>query len=142
MMVAGAGLPEEVFLREVQRFTQWWIWPPVLLAAGAAWIATFIHFFVVDSTSKEKMPDVLMVFIWLLIGIGLPLLFLFIMLVVEVRRDGLYYRFYPFHLSFHSIPYREIKTVEARTYRPIREYGGWGIRYTRKNGKDYNMRGD
>ena len=29
----------------------------------------------------------------------------------------------------------------ARVYRPIREYGGWGIRYG-KNGKAYNISGD
>jgi Family of unknown function (DUF6141) len=133
---------EEVVFREVQRFKQRWIWPLVLVAAGGAWIVAIIHFFVGDSAAKGRMPDVLMVFILLLIGIGLPLLFLFIMLVVEVRRDGLYYRFYPFHLSFHGIPYGEIKKVEARTYRPVKEYGGWGIRFSKRNGKAYNMSGD
>jgi hypothetical protein len=132
----------EVIIREVQRFKQRWIWPLVLVAAGAAWIAAIIHFLVGDSAAKGRMPDVLMVFIWLLIGIGLPLLFITIMLVVEVRPDGLYYRFYPFHLSFHDIPYGNIKTVEARTYRPVREYGGWGIRFSKRNGKAYNMSGD
>jgi hypothetical protein len=29
----------------------------------------------------------------------------------------------------------------VRTYRPIRDYGGWGIRYGR-NGKAYNVSGN
>lgn len=128
--------------REVQRFTQWWIWPLVLIASGAAWFAAIAHFFMADASAKGRMPDILMIAIWLLVGIGLPLLLLFIMLVVEVRPDGLYYRYYPFHLAYQRIPYEEIKTAEARTYRPVREYGGWGIRYSRKNGKAYNVSGD
>ena len=31
---------------------------------------------------------------------------------------------------------------EARTYRPILEYGGWGIRYTMGRGWAYNVSGN
>ena len=34
-----------------------------------------------------------------------------------------------------------MKQYEVRTYRPIREYGGYGIRYSSK-GKAYNVSGD
>ena len=59
----------------------------------------------------------------------------------EVRRDSLYYRFYPFHISIHRIACEDIKAVKARTYRPIMEYGGWGIRWSRR-GKAYNVYGN
>jgi hypothetical protein len=50
-----------------------------------------------------------------------------------------YVRFFPWRAKL--IPFRDINRCEVRTYRPIREYGGWGIRYGR-NGKAYNVSGD
>jgi hypothetical protein len=76
-----------------------------------------------------------------LVAIGAMLLLSAARLVVEVRSDGLYYRFSPFHRSWHRIPLARIKTAEARTYRPLLEYGGWGIRYG-LGGKAYNVGGN
>jgi len=59
----------------------------------------------------------------------------------EVRTDGIYIRFFPLHLSFHKIPLEDLTAYGARTYSPIREYGGWGIRYRRRS-KAYNARGN
>jgi hypothetical protein len=62
-------------------------------------------------------------------------------LTTEVRSDGLYIRFFPFHLSFRRIPLDDLKAYEARTYSALREYGGWGIRWGWR-GKAYNVRGN
>ena len=60
-------------------------------------------------------------------------------LITEVRDDSLTLRFHP--LTNQIIPYEHIKTCEVRKYHPIREYGGWGIRYGRK-GKAFNVSGN
>jgi hypothetical protein len=39
------------------------------------------------------------------------------------------------------IPLKNVARAYARTYRPLREYGGWGIRYG-FDGKAFNMRGN
>jgi len=62
-------------------------------------------------------------------------------LITEVRSDGIYLKFVPFHFKFKYYPYGEIKSYEVTEYKPIREYGGWGIRY-RLNGKAYNVYGN
>jgi hypothetical protein len=62
-------------------------------------------------------------------------------LLTEVREDGVYLRFVPFHRSFRRFEWPRIQSAEARTYRPIREYGGWGIRGRGRN-RAYNVRGD
>ncbi len=74
-------------------------------------------------------------------GWRFQLLFLVANLTVEVRSDGLYYRFFPFHWSFHRISAESLAKYEVQTYRPIRDYGGWGIRYGR-GGKAYNVSGN
>ena len=47
------------------------------------------------------------------------------------------------HFTFHSMrfPIDGIRSYEAITYSPLREYGGWGIRYG-WNGKAYNVSGN
>jgi hypothetical protein len=59
---------------------------------------------------------------------------------VEVKNDGIYYRFYPVQLTFRHIGWNELRCVKPVTYRPLAEYGGWGIRYGR-NGIAYNVSG-
>ena len=53
---------------------------------------------------------------------------LFMCLDVEVRSDHLFVAFGPVHLVRKRIRYRDIESVVGVTYRPIREFGGWGIR--------------
>jgi hypothetical protein len=70
---------------------------------------------------------------------GISYLFYAARLVTEVRPDALYLRFFP--LTQRTIPWSDIASCRARTYRPIREYGGWGVRFGR-GGMAYNVSGD
>src|SRR5439155_20947166 len=60
-------------------------------------------------------------------------------LVTEVRDDVLEIRFRGLFVR-RAIPLAEIRHFEARTYRPIREYGGWGVRRGAA-GMAYNVSG-
>jgi hypothetical protein len=62
-------------------------------------------------------------------------------LETEVRQDGLYLRYAPFHRRFRRFKAEDLGEYHARTYRPILEYGGWGIRYG-WNGRAYNVSGN
>jgi len=62
-------------------------------------------------------------------------------LTTEVRAEGFFFRFSPFHRSFQQIPFGDVQSWEAVTYRPLPEYGGWGIRYG-LSGKAFNVRGN
>ena len=65
---------------------------------------------------------------------------LMLRLETEVRGDGLYVRFFPFHRSFKRFTRGDLQEYYPCQYRPVREYGGWGIRYGAK-GKAYNVSG-
>lgn len=41
-----------------------------------------------------------------------------------------------------KIPFESIENAEAVTYSPIKEFGGWGIRYGRNKKKAWNIRGN
>lgn len=58
-----------------------------------------------------------------------PFLALFnLYLETEIKADGVYVRFNPFHSSFRHYSWDKITKSFIREYRPIREYGGWGLR--------------
>lgn len=80
------------------------------------------------------------------IGIGVPIaitaLFVLLKLHTEVRPDGIYVRFFPFHIHFKRFASEDLSECYARQYKPILEYGGWGIRYSIRNGRAYNVSGN
>jgi hypothetical protein len=127
--------------REVQRFRQWWLWLILIPGPGILSFNTYRQLMLGKQFGKNAPPNTMLFVLWLLIGIGVPVLFYAARLVTEVRADGIYARFIPFHRSFLRFPWNAIKKCEARTYRPIREYGGWGIRIG-FSGRAYNVSGN
>jgi hypothetical protein len=126
---------------EIQHFRQVWLWALVLFISLLSLYGAFQQLILGKPFGNNPAPDGIMIVLAVLFGIGLPLFMYTMNLTTEIRSDGLYYRFFPFHLSFRRIDTKEIKEFEACTYSPIRDYGGWGIRYGRK-GKAYNVSGN
>lgn len=129
------------FYREVQRFRQLWLWL-LITAIFSISMWGFVQQIVLGRPfGQNPAPDAAMMIIALVFGVALPALFYFTNLTTEVHSDGLYYRFFPFHWSFHRIPTECLVKYEVWSYRPIKDYGGWGIRYGRGS-KAYNVSGD
>jgi len=131
---------------EVQRFRQTWIW--VLILPISLFLIILFGYGMVKqlilghSWGSRPLSDTALAImgpLWILFGIGLAYLFYSMKLITEVRNDGLYIRFFP--LTHQKIPFEDIRRCEVRTYSPIREFGGWGIRYGRK-AKAYNVSGN
>lgn len=66
--------------------------------------------------------------------------FLRLKLVTEVRDGGLFIDFI-WLWPVRTIPWDQIRNVETRTYRPIRDFGGWGVRWAAR-GIVYHARGN
>lgn len=139
---------QSVRFREVQRFRQVWIWLVTLpLCVG---IIGFFCWAMVEQLVRgrpvggQPMPDLMLMIVgplFILLMAGMIWLMWAARLVSEVRDDGIYIQFYPFHRDFHGFLWEEVDSFEARTYRPIIEYGGWGIRFG-SGGKAYNVSGN
>lgn len=130
-----------LLFRETQYFRQPWIWL-IVLGIFALFAYLIVQQLILGKpVGNNPASDTELIILVVIFGLGLPLLFFMTKLVVEVRDDGLYIRFFPFHFSFRKIPLEDLKTCEARTYSPLKEYGGWGIRYGPK-GKAYNVSGN
>jgi len=72
---------------------------------------------------------------------GVTLLLTMTRLTVRVDSENLHVSYFPFFKK--DIPLTDIAHWEARTYRPLVEYGGWGIRSS-WGGKNsaYNLKGN
>ncbi|WP_254534509.1 hypothetical protein [Halomarina litorea] len=95
--------------REVQRFRQRWLWAllaviAVVTAVGTLGIGT-------------------------LVVLGVALLIYRIRLTTEVREDGLYVQFVPFHRTPRHVPFADIEAVETERV-GLLSYGGLGIRFS------------
>ena len=130
----------QVYFRETQRFTQWWVWVIIAAIAAGAWYGAYVQLIDGRPFGSNPAPDGVLALCWLLFGIGMPLLFSRLELETEVRDDGVYVRFFPFHLKFRYFPFSRIESAEARAYAPLLEYGGWGIRIG-PAGRAYNVKG-
>lgn len=117
----------DVLFYEEQQFRQAWIW---LLFAGI----TVVVFLLVFRAHSWWLALVV-----LLLDAGILGFMYSLKLVTEVQSDGIHIRFFP--LFRQTIPFDRISSFYARTYRPILEYGGWGVRFSWK-GRAYNVRGN
>ena len=121
----------------------------LVLAGGLGMIGFFGYAMYVQLVQGEPFGDrpmgdtglAVMGSLYILLGIAMLYVFVRGSLVTEVRSSGLYIRYFPFHFRFQQISLDGIESCRAVTYKPIREYGGWGIRSGRGK-KAYNVSGN
>ena len=104
------------------------------------WWAVIQQIFFDQPFGDNPAPDFVLVILVIIVGVGFPLVILSLRLVTEVRSGALIVGLRPFHRR--EIRLSDVKSFEVRKYRPIREYGGWGIRWSLRNGVAYNMAGN
>lgn len=88
------------------------------------------------------MPDTVLLItgsVSILATTGFLYLFYRLRLVTEVGKDAIPLRFWP--LARRQIDFAIIRSCRPVTYRPIRDFGGWGIRDGKK-GKAYSVGGN
>lgn len=121
---------DEMVFEEVQPFDQIWLWTLMSFEM----ILLLIVFFAVG-------VPILAMFA-LLAVMTLPLILLS-SLKLKTRIDdvGIHYQMVPFHFKPRTIRWDEMENVYVRKYKPITEYGGWGIKHG-KNGLAINVKGD
>jgi len=103
--------------RERQRFRQWWLWV-IILGLTIFWIGLIL-------ISRELV----VVLLALILDLGLIVFMYNLKLDTEVIDTGVRIKFWPFHRKWVLFEFSNIESVEEVRYRPLADYGGWGIRY-------------
>jgi hypothetical protein len=130
------------FFHEDQRIRQPWFLGILAVLIGLCWLA-FVQPIIRDDPfeplDEDPAPDWLVVALWIFLGLVLPLYFWWFRLETDVNAERLQVRMPP--LVRREFRATDIAGFETRTYRPIREYGGWGIRGWGSN-RAYNISGN
>ncbi len=125
----------KVLFREEQSFS--YMWNVFLLLPGIG-ITIGIPMLLAEDMLRWPMVRVILAVTLVLLVAGAWFMHC-ARLVTEVRRNELYVRLSPYTaLVFSSA---QIEQAYARTYAPIREYGGWGKRVSTK-GRVLNISGN
>jgi len=135
----GSG---KVIFYEKQKITQWWFWLLIIAMAGFFAFALYMQFVKKQPLGNQPMGD-----LDLIISSGavfiVVLLFLTFKLETKIDEKGISVRLFPLHLKWKQFNYEEISKCYVREYSPLKEYGGWGLRYgIFGNGKAYNIKGN
>ena len=126
---------------EEQQFRQTWVWIILIVPTIILWYIATQELILGNTVGNSNMSKGIMIVFWFGFGVLFPLFFYKLKLITQMRQDGLYIKFVPVHFSFKKIQLDNLKRHYVRTYNPIGEYGGWGIKYG-KNGKVFNVSGD
>lgn len=116
------------YFHEEQSFRQWWLW--VLLAIAALPVAFVL------ATGGPVVEVIIVPLVVLAIGA----LFVFARLVVDVDREAITIAFH-FLWPKQRIALARVRRAVATRYRPLIDYGGYGVRLGFK-GWAYNVSGD
>ena len=132
----------EILFKESQGFTQWWLWLILTVINGFLLFGVYKQVIGGEAIGDKPMSDT-----GLLLNTGfmiaLTVLFTRFRLHTEIKQDGVYVKFFPFHLSFKHYRWTSISKSYVRQYNPIAEYGGWGLRLGLfGKGKAYNVSGN
>ena len=111
--------------KEIQKFRQWWLWLLLVYVAGDVLWITFKTLRANETFTLESTGTPLLL---LLIPIIAMLFILSAKLETEITGAGIYVRFFPIHRRFRFYPWSIIDQAYVRTYKPLLEYGGWGLR--------------
>ncbi|MEI8280664.1 MAG: hypothetical protein WCG87_12975 [Bacteroidota bacterium] len=126
---------------ETQKFRQWWVWVILLVSICAAIVG--ISKGDTHGSNMSKQTVMLITILASLVPIGLVvILFVFMKLETKIDGTGVYYRFFPIQMRMQHMEWTDIEQAYVRKYSPIKEYGGWGYRYSFRNGMAYNIAGN
>jgi hypothetical protein len=135
-------MSNDILFTEKQKFKQWWLWLLLLGINGLFLFGVFKQVVVGQQFGDKPMSNA-----GLLVTAGLTilltLLFVNFRLDTNIKKDGIYVRFFPFHFKFKHYTWESLTKSFVRQYSPVTEYGGWGLRLGLfGKGTAFNVSGD
>ncbi len=130
-----------ILFSETQKFKQWWIWL-LLLSINSIFIFGIYVQVICGEKFGDKQGSNAMLIATTAFTFLITALFAIVHLDTIIKRDGIYFRFYPVQRKYKYLSWQKITKSYVRRYKPILEYGGWGMRIGLfGRGRAYNISG-
>ena len=133
----------KIFFEEKQSFRQIFIWIICILIFGI-FLWGIIQQIILNIPWGNNPSSDLGLILFGIIPVAIIILLFTLKLTTKVKEDGIYFKFNILNSKFKSIKKEEIATYKIIKYKPLEEFGGWGIRFAMKKnaGRAYNVSGN
>ncbi len=132
-------MKEKIIFEEEQQVIGTWIWYLVITMTAIIVGGTLVMVTLVERSTNEGYVPVLIAAIIM----GCVIAFIAtIKLYTIIGESKIYYRFPPFISKEKYFGKDDIQEMMVRKYKPIREYGGYGYRFSFRSGKAFNVSGN
>jgi hypothetical protein len=128
-----ASRDSRAVFEETQHLREPWVWAFVALVSVASLVWAGLALL-----SGDEIPPSLVVMVF--VGLAAPAFIAWIRLRIIVTEHEVVAALRP--LIRRRIPLDQIVSAQARTYRPLLEFGGWGIRWGRDSVRAYTIAGN
>jgi len=118
---------------EVQRQTQKWIYFLLLIILLLFLFGIVQQLILGKPFGNHPVKDWALP-VFGLIPVGLLIFVRLNILQTEISEKGINYQYKPYHGNERTISWEEIDKCYVRVYSPIKEFGGWGLRVSLKDG--------
>lgn len=136
-----ANKQNNIIYHEIQKWSLGFRFFLLVLLAATSVFGVFATVREITDGSSQPAAVLLILFCGVLVPLGIAYLIWVFRLETEVRTNGLHIRFFPFHRDFKAFRIEDLSEYRSRRYKPLLEYGGWGIRWGFK-GRAYNVSGN
>lgn len=135
-------MDQEIIFSEKQKPRQWWLWIVMSGINGIFIFGIYQQVYLGKAFGNNPRSNTGLLIMAALIFL-LTVLLTNISLETRISSEGIYVRFFPFHLKHKFFGWKQISKAYLRTYAPLKEYGGWGIRKGfGATGSAYNISGN
>jgi hypothetical protein len=126
------------YFTERQNIQKLWFW-----VIGIDLLIVGVILSVVMSKTSTSLENMIPPMAIVVVAFGFVIWIInFSKLTTVFEQDGIRYRYPVFHPKWKKINKEEIKSFTIKNYDAIYEYGGWGIKNSKKNGKSITIQGN
>lgn len=124
-----------IFFKEEQRFSQWWLWIIIIGLGNIPIFGIYKQFILGEKFGNNPMSDLGLIIFSIFI-FGIIILFLFMRLKTEITNNKIHLSFFPFVKK--DILWTNVKSAKVIKY----GFVGYGIRIGMSHGTIYNTSGN
>lgn len=126
----------KIIFEETQSFVGTWIWYLILIVSSFSIGGAFIGAFMITETD-----GIVGLSIAAITTLALVVLLYTSKLSIVIDQESIHYRYPPFINTNKIICKDDVSELYVRSYDSLTEYGGWGYKYSFKNGRLLNILG-